>query len=124
MPFGTHPLNLALRFGLELASLVALGYAARRSSAGWAGTLAMVLVPLVAATLWGLFNVPGDPSRSGKAPVVVPGALRLTLELGFFATATFALVRTEQRTLALLLGLTTVVHYALSLDRIKWLLAR
>lgn len=124
MPLGSHPLNLALRFGLELAALVALGYAGRRSSSGLGGAVVMVLVPLVAATLWGLFNVPGDPSRSGKAPVVVPGALRLLLELGFFSTATFALLRTEQRTLAALLGFATCLHYALSWDRIKWLLAR
>lgn len=75
------PWNLALRFGLELAALVGLAMGAWAVSAGWLGWVAAVLVPLVAASVWGLFNVLDDPSRSGKAPVEVSGWIRLWLEL-------------------------------------------
>ncbi|WP_280456932.1 DUF2568 domain-containing protein, partial [Nocardia carnea] len=35
--------------------------------------LLVVLLPVVAAAAWGVFAVPDDPSRSGAAPVAVPG---------------------------------------------------
>jgi hypothetical protein len=40
-----------------------------------------IAVPIAAAALWGTFNVPNDPSRSGAAPLRVSGATRLALEL-------------------------------------------
>jgi hypothetical protein len=55
----------------------------------------MILIPLLAATAWGVFNVKGDPSRSGKAPVPVPGIVRLLLELAFFGSATLALFQSR-----------------------------
>ena len=88
---GSHPVNLALRFLLEIAALVAIGYW------GWTqhtGVLRFVLAiggPVLAAVLWGTFAVPDDPSRSGKAPVAVPGIIRLALELAIFAFAAWAL---------------------------------
>ena len=87
----THPLNLAVRFVLELAALYALGLWGWRHGDGvWRFVIAAA-IPLIAAALWGTFAVPGDPSRSGSAPVPVAGVLRLALELGFFAAATLAL---------------------------------
>src|SRR4051812_2430329 len=74
-------LQLALRVLLEIAALIALGLWGRSLNPGWAGWLFALLFPIVAATAWGTFAVRGDPSRSGKAPVPVPGVLRLALEL-------------------------------------------
>ncbi|MBN2245139.1 MAG: DUF2568 domain-containing protein, partial [Candidatus Aminicenantes bacterium] len=37
--------------------------------------------------LWGTFRVPGDSSSSGKAPIPIPGFLRLFLELVIFSLA-------------------------------------
>jgi hypothetical protein len=47
-----------------------------------------VLLPLLAATVWGTFRVPNDP---GKAPVAVRGPVRLLLEAAFFGLAVAAL---------------------------------
>lgn len=119
---GSHPINLAVRFLLEIAALVAIGYW------GWSqheGLLRFVLAvggPLIAAILWGTLTVPGDPSRSGKAPVPVPGLVRLVLELALFAFAAWALYDAGQPTLALILAAIVIIHYALSYDRISWLL--
>ena len=88
---GSHPVNLAIRFLLELAALLATGVWGWRQSDGWPRFILALGVPLVAAVLWGTFAVPDDPSRSGKAPVAIPGIIRLLIELGIFAFATWAL---------------------------------
>lgn len=117
-----HPLNLALRFLLELAALFALGYW------GWTrhqGALRFLLafgLPVLAAVLWATFSVPGD--RPGTPPVPVAGWVRLLLELAFFAGAVWALAAAERRTWALVLAVLLVVHYALSSDRLLELLRR
>jgi hypothetical protein len=72
--------------------------------------------------MWGTFRVPGDPSSSGRAPVAVPGWTRLTLEVLFFGAAAGALRLAGHPVLALAFGAATLLHYALSPDRIRWLL--
>ena len=119
---GSHPLNLAVRFILEIAVLVAIGYWGWTQHDGFVRYLLAIGGPILAAVLWGTFAVPDDPSRSGKAPVPVPGILRLALELAIFAFATWALYDAGSGLLALLLAAIVVVHYALSYDRIAWLL--
>ncbi len=119
-----HPINLAVRFLLELAGLAALGYWGWRQGSGLTGYALTVALPLIAAALWGVFNVPGDPSRSGNAPVAVPGAVRLVLELTFFAAAVIALYYAGAVRTSWILGIVAVTHYALSYDRILWLLER
>lgn len=118
---GSHPLNLALRFLLEIAALVAIGYWGFDQHSGiWRFILA-IGGPLIAATLWGTFAVPGDPSRSGEAPVPIPGVLRLVLELSLFGFAAWALYDAGSTLLAAILAGITISHYALSYDRIAWL---
>ncbi len=86
---GTHPVNLAVRFFLELSALASFGiWGWRLREDGWRFALALA-IPLTAAALWGTFAVPDDPSRSGSAPVPVPGILRLAIEFAFFASATW-----------------------------------
>jgi hypothetical protein len=118
-----NPINLAVRFILEIIALVTLGAWARTQFPGTLGIVLMVLVPLTAAVLWGTFNVEGDPSRSGKAPVPVPGIVRLLLELAILGSATWALFNLNL-TYGWVFGLVTLVHYILSYDRISWLLQR
>jgi hypothetical protein len=117
-------LNLAVRFLLELCALFTLGmWGWRLRDDSWRIVTALA-VPLMAAALWGTFAVPGDPSRSGSAPVAVPGALRLLLEFGFFSSATWALYNLGFSRPAAFFVTAIVVHYLLSYDRIGWLLAR
>ena len=119
---GLHPANLAFRFVLEMAALAALGIGAYALSPGILGWVLAVAVPLAAAVVWGRFNVPGDKSRSGEAPVVVAGRTRLLIELAFFAVAALLLSLVSVRA-AVILAVAAIAHYALSMDRIRWLLA-
>ena len=119
--FGFHPANLAFRFVLEIAALAAIGVGAYNLASGFFAWALGIGLPLVVAFGWGTFNVPGDESRSGKAPVVVPGVVRLVLELLFFTTAV-ALLWFVSPIAATVLGVGVVIHYLLSIDRIRWLL--
>jgi hypothetical protein len=47
--------NLLLRFLLELAALIALGYWGYHAAIGVAGILLCIAAPLLFAVLWGLF---------------------------------------------------------------------
>lgn len=120
---GSHPVNLTLRFLLEMAALITIGYWGWQQSNNLLLQIGLALgFPLIAAILWGTFAVPDDPSRSGKAPVPVPGWLRLILELALFAVATWALFAVDAAVLGWIVGIVTAIHYALSYDRLRWLL--
>ena len=119
---GKNPLNLAFRFLLELCALVIFGLWGWNSTTSALRYLLVATLPLLAAVLWGTFNVPDDPSRSGKAPVPVSGFLRFTLELAFFALAVLVLCDLGWITPAWIFSAAVLVHYALSYDRIAWLL--
>jgi len=114
-----NSVNLALRFVLEMAALAALGYWGWTQHSGfarWGWTLALVIG---AAFLWGTFRVPDDP---GAAPVAVPGIVRLLLEAAFFGAAVALLALAGRQQWAIVLGVVLVLHYAVSYDRIQWLL--
>lgn len=116
-----NPLNLALRFLLELTALGAFGYWGWTQHSGiwrWVFTLC---VPLIAATIWGVFRVPGDP---GDAPVAVPGIVRLALEAVFFIGAVAAVYASDQSRAAIALAVIIITHYILSYDRVVDLLSR
>ena len=118
-----NPINLTVRFLLEIFALVALGAWAKAYFPGTLGFILMIAIPVLAAVVWGTFNVKGDPSRSGKAPVPVPGIVRLLFEFLILGSATWVLF-TLNPTYGWILGIVTLVHYVLSYDRIKWLLER
>ncbi len=70
---GSHPINLAVRFILELTALVAAGMWGWHQSEGWLKFLLVITLPLLIAIVWGTFAVPDDPSRSGAAPIPISG---------------------------------------------------
>lgn len=116
--------NLGLRFLLELAALAGLSVAGwRLAPAPW-NWVAVIALPVLAAALWGVFNVPGDPSRSGAAPVPVPGIVRLAVEFLVLFGGAAAFAAAGYRTTGVVLVVLIVAHYALSWDRIAWLLSR
>jgi hypothetical protein len=121
---GSHPINLALRFLLELAALLAIGVWGWQQGEGWLRFILALGIPIIAAVLWGTFAVPDDPSRSGKAPVAIPGILRLVMELAFFIFAAWALYDGGFIGLGWALGILVMVHYIVSYDRILWLIKR
>jgi len=118
---GSNPINLAVRFLLEIVGLVALGWWGWNQADGIFRFVLALGIPFLAAVLWGTFAVPDDPSRSGKAPVPVPGIVRLLLELAFFASATWALFAMDVTTLGWIFGVAVLIHYVISYDRIAWL---
>ena len=119
---GSHPINLAIRFLLELIALLAIGFWGWNQSEGWLQYILAFGLPIILASIWGTFAVPNDPSRSGKAPVPIPGILRLAIELIFFSIATWTLYELGYSNLALLFGAIALIHYFISYDRIIWLI--
>lgn len=111
---------LVVRLLLELAALVALGYAMWLLLPGlrWSAPFG---VPLLAATAWGMFAVPGDPSRSGAAPVPVPRPVRLLVEWAVLFGAA-ALAAAGEVTAALAFAGVLVVYHLCAYDRVLWLL--
>lgn len=114
--------NLALRFGLELAMLAGYAAAAWNLTSGGVRWVAAIAVMVGVATVWGVFNVLNDPSRSGKAPVEVSGWTRLVLELLVFGVGALAISTTGRPALAIGFAALVVLQYATSWDRVQWLI--
>ena len=121
---GSHPLNLAIRFLLELAALIAVGIWGWKIGDGWTGYLYAGGIPILFAVIWGVFAVPGDPSRSGNAPVVTSGPIRLLLELTIFSFSTWTLLDIGYERAGIIFGIIVLLHYIVSYDRVVWLLSR
>jgi hypothetical protein len=121
---GSHPINLTVRLLLELIALFALGMWGWQLSDNWARFILVIFIPVIAMAIWGTFAVHNDPSRSGRSPVPVPGVIRLLIELAFFAFATWIFYSLGHLKMCWWTGSIAVIHYAVSYDRIRWLLAR
>ena len=116
---GRHPVNLALRFFLEIAAFVAIGYWAWTAHTGVLRVVLVILLPVLAAFIWGAFRVP----NYGGAPLVqVPGVVRLLIELGIFGFAVWGLFDAGAVTTALIFGGITLLHYITSYDLVLWLI--
>lgn len=115
-----HPLNLLLRFLLELTALGFVGFWGwKTGGTGFRRYLLSIGAVVLLAALWGTFRVPGDP---GKVPVAVPGLVRLVLEMLFFTAATWAACVSVSARTGLIFGAIVLLHYLISYDRILWLL--
>lgn len=117
----SNPINLAVRFLLEVFALISTGIWGWQQSENWPKFFLGLGLPLILAAVWGTFAVPDDPSRSGKAPVPVPGYLRLLIELIIFSIAIWALYDLGYLKLTWIMGLMVLIHYVISYDRILWL---
>lgn len=116
---GSNPVNLALRFVLELAALAVLAVWGWSQHEGIVRVLLAVGLPLLGGVVWAVFRVPGD----GGAPIiVVSGVLRLLIELVLFAFAASLLYSAGQQTVAIVFAIVVIVHYVLSYDRVGRLL--
>jgi hypothetical protein len=115
-----NPVNLAVRFLLEIAMLISLGIWGWHLFNGFGKYLAAILFPLTAAFLWGIFRIPNDPK---PAPVKTPGIIRLLLELLLFSLAVYGLYITNHKTLCYIMAVTVLIHYGVSYDR-TWAMLR
>jgi len=117
-----HPINSVVRFLLEFVGILSFAKWGYHQSETSMRILLAILLPLLFATLWGVFAVRNDPSRSGKTVVPTPGAVRLMLELILFGAATWMLFDLDHILPASIYGAVVILHYAFSWDRIAWLL--
>ena len=122
MSLAENKINLLFRLLLELAALTGYGYWGWMITEGWIRYLLMILFPLSAALAWGLFAVPDDPSRSGQAPIAVPGWVRLGLEWLIFGLACWGWIQAGQVKTSVVLAGLVAAHYLLSFDRLRWLI--
>ena len=120
----SNPINLGLRFLLEIFSLIVIGTWGWKQTDNWERYILAIGLPLITAAIWGTFAVANDPSRSGNAPVPVSGIVRLGIEFLFFGFATWALYNMKSYQLSLVLSAFVLVHYVISYDRIFWLLKK
>jgi len=117
-----HPVNLAIRFVLEVVAIISFGIWGIKLLDSWVSYLLAITLPLIFAMLWGVFAVPNDPSRSGKTVVATHGLIRLILELVLFGVAAWMLFDLDFQKLGWIFSTAILIHYATSYDRIAWLL--
>jgi len=115
----TNPINLTIRFLLEILMLVVLGCWGWHLTANWYKYLLAAGLPTIAATLWGVFRIQNDPK---PAPVETPGPVRLLLELGLFGLAVWGLYDLGYHKAGLITGIVVVIHYLVSYDRTRAML--
>src|ERR1700743_2500761 len=116
----TNPVNLAVRFLLEIVMLIVFACWGWHCTGGWFRYIAVAGFPIVAATLWGVFRIPNDPKQ---APVVTPGVIRLLLEWTLFGLAAWALYDLGYTKSAIVIAVIVVLHYIVSYDR-TWVMLR
>jgi hypothetical protein len=117
-----NTINLAVRFILEMSGLITLGVWGWDKGDGSSKFMLALGTPIIAATIWGVFAVLDDPSRSGNAPIIVPGVIRLIIELTFFVLVIWALFVMRHSMLGCLFGVLVVIHYLVLYERVSWLL--
>ncbi|HEY4327269.1 MAG TPA: YrdB family protein [Mucilaginibacter sp.] len=115
-----NPINLGVRFLLEIAMLISLGFWGWHFSEHWVKYIATLSLPVAAAVLWGVFRIQNDPK---PAPVEIPGMLRLLLEFGLFGFAVWALYDLGHAQLSIAMAVIVILHYAVSYDR-TWVMLR
>ena len=114
--------NDILRFLLEIIGLIIYGYWGFIQDIFPLNYVLMIALPVIVAIVWGVFRVPDDPSSSGNAPIVVPGIVRLLLELAIFVCASVLLYISGLTLIAIIFMIVVIIHYGFSYQRITWLL--
>ena len=112
-----HPVNQALRFLLEMATLVAIGYWGWVAHAPPWGLLWGMALPALIMVVWATLRSPVDPSPA-PVPLPVPGWARLALEAAVFSGGVATLCGVRRPSLAVVLASALALHYALSYDRV------
>jgi hypothetical protein len=117
-----NPINLIVRFLIEIAALVGLFRLGLDLGSGALGFAIAAGLVLAGAVAWGTFTVPGDRSRSGEAPVPVNGRIRLFVEAVVLGGAAIAWFVTGPQSIAVVYSSVALAHYLLSWDRLVWLI--
>lgn len=112
------PLNLALRFMLEIAALASIGYWGWNAFEGVLRVAMTIGLPLCGAIIWAVFRVDNDPK---DAPVAVPGLVRLAIEITLLMGGSIALYFAGAVNLSWVLAALITIQYLISYQRIRWL---
>lgn len=112
------------RFAIEVTAIVCWGIVGWNLTDGAGRWFLVVALPAVAAALWGAMRAPGDHSAGGGAPVPVSGVVRLVIELGVLLGAAVLTAATWRPWLGIVLAAAVTLHYATTLPRVRWLVAR
>lgn len=100
-------INLGAAFLLEIAMLVSFGYFGYKYPDNNALKYAlMIILPLAAATLWGIFAAPKSRRRFPKVP-------RTLFALTIFAASVFLLNQTGKTTLAAVFSICVIINQLL-----------
>lgn len=110
------PFNAVGRFVLELVALYGIGRGVWEMTEN---AVAVVVVGVAAAFIWGRFRVPDDP---GPAPVAVPGVVRLVIEAFVLVGGGLGL-STAHDTLTVVYFVALVAHYATTRRRLRHVLS-
>jgi hypothetical protein len=115
-----HPLNLIVRFLLEIVLIFIFANWGWKNFEGVNKYLMSIGLPLLISLVWAVFKVEGDP---GKAVLPIQGWLRLTYELFVFVVAAFLLYRFDNKW-AFIFIILSIAHYLASYDRIVLLMKK
>jgi hypothetical protein len=99
--------NSGLRFALELAMLASLGYYGFAQFDGIASWLLGLGLPIVAATVWGVFVSP-------KASHPTEDPVRIVLEIALLGSGPVALAAADNTGLAVIAGVLVAIHLGLT----------
>jgi hypothetical protein len=100
--------NLTLAFGLEIAMLVALGYAGfAATDIQWLRYLLLIGWPALAIVLWAIWAAP----KSGRR---LPAPALLVFKAAMFGVTTFLLYAAGANAAALLFGALAALHLVLA----------
>jgi hypothetical protein len=116
-----RPAVLGLHLLLEALALVAVGFWGWTTHDGVQRWVWAIALPLLLATVWAIFRVPGD---GGDPVIAVPGVVRLLIELGILAAAIGLLAAAGQVGWATAFLAVVVLDYALQYDRVARFLGR
>lgn len=110
-----------LRFLLEVMTLVFIAWLGVDLLPGPRGVVLALSLVVSALLVWGIFNVPDDPSRNGKAPIPVSGWVRLFIEFLVFGTGIAGLWVAQGMAPALIWTLILILHQFQIKERNRWL---
>ena len=118
------PTQAGFRFLIELAALACwavVGWEVGGDTWGW---ILAIGLPVVAATTWASFRVPGDASAGQDAPVAVAGIVRLVIEFDVLVFAGVFTIVVGRVVVGACLLVAIAAHYALTTRRVRWLIAQ
>ncbi len=118
-------IELLVPIVLGLVLSVGLGWGVWRLAPGSAmGMVGGFVVALATLGAWLLIATPGDPVGSRFVVWLVPGPVRILGEITFFCVAAAVIWKAGSRAAAESLLTVAALHYALTWERIRWLLRR